>query len=182
MDMLKQDDPTARLEAALYASGRPLSLDELIRISGNGSRKQTIELLDGIIQRSQRAFRALEIALLPNGNYVFQVKPRYYQYVRRFATSPHLSGALRRTLGYIAANQPVSSKDLADVRGTGVYGHLKELRQLGYVQYQRAGRVKIYHTTEEFENYFGIDDPAQIKKSLLARMDTASGKDVASSG
>ncbi len=42
-------EATARLEAALYSSGRPLSIEELIKASGTENRA-TVELLDDMHQ------------------------------------------------------------------------------------------------------------------------------------
>ena len=63
--------------------------------------------------------------------------------------------------------QPVSSKQLVEVRGSGVYSHLKELRQLDFVECQNVGRTKIYSTTEKFQKYFGIQGDIDIVKQQL---------------
>jgi len=44
-----------------------------------------------------------------------------------------------------------------EVRGSGVYTHLKELRQLNFIEHQTVGRLRIYSTTEKFQKYFGIE-------------------------
>jgi len=46
-----EDEATARLEAALYSAGRPLSIEELIKASGTESRKMTLNLLTNIMKK-----------------------------------------------------------------------------------------------------------------------------------
>ncbi len=161
------DEAIARLEAALYSAGRPLSIEELIKASGTESRPKTISLLDSIIKKAKNAFRSIEIVILPDGNYVFQLKPEHSSSVRRYASKPILARATQKTLSYIAFEQPVSSKQLVEIRGSGVYGHLKELRQLNFIQNQNIGRMKIYSTTEKFQKYFGIAGDVDILKQKL---------------
>ena len=63
--------------------------------------------------------------------------------------------------------QPIASKQLVETRGSGVYAHLKELRQLDYITHQNVGRLKIYTTTEKFQKYFGIQGDVEDLKSRL---------------
>ena len=161
------NESTARLESALYSAGRPLSVEELIRASGTESRPKTLALLDSIIKKTKNAFRSIEIIILPDGNYVFQLKPEYSSSIRRYASKPILSKATQKTLSYIAFEQPVSSKQLVEIRGSGVYVHLKELRQLDFIENQNIGRIKIYSTTEKFQKYFGISGDTNILKQRL---------------
>ena len=44
-----EDEATARIEAALYSAGRPLSIEELIKASGTESRTKTLNILNNII-------------------------------------------------------------------------------------------------------------------------------------
>jgi len=161
------DEATAKIESALYSAGRPLSIEDLIRASGTESRPKTLALLDSIMKKTKNAFKSIEIVILPDGNYVFQLKPEYSSSVRKYASKPILSKATQKTLSYIAFEQPVSSKQLVEIRGSGVYVHLKELRQLNFIENQNIGRMKIYSTTEKFQKYFGISGDVNILKQRL---------------
>ena len=162
-----ESEATAKLESALYSAGRPLSIEELIRASGTESRPKTMTILESIIKKTKNAFMAIEIVILPDGNYVFQLKPEYSSSVRKYASKPILAKAAQKTLSYVVMAQPVSSKQLVEVRGSGVYSHLKELRQLDFVECQNIGRTKIYSTTEKFQKYFGIQGDIDIVKQQL---------------
>ena len=161
------DEATAKIESALYSAGRPLSVEDLIRASGTESRPKTLALLDSIMKKTKNAFKSIEIVILPDGNYVFQLKPEYSSSIRKYASKPILSKATQKTLSYIAFEQPVSSKQLVEIRGSGVYVHLKELRQLDFIENQNIGRMKIYSTTEKFQKYFGISGDVNILKQRL---------------
>lgn len=165
------DEATARIEAALYSAGRPLKIEDIIRASGTESRTKTLELLENIMKKTKSAFKALEIVILPDGSYVMQLKPEYSSTVKRYASKPVLPNATLKTLSYIAYMQPISSKQLVETRGSGVYGHLKELRQLDYISHQNVGRLKIFTTTEKFQKYFGIQgDVEDLKQRLFSKV------------
>ncbi|MGI0101741.1 MAG: SMC-Scp complex subunit ScpB [Nitrosotalea sp.] len=167
MGKIEDDEAIARLEAALYSAGRPLTIEELIKASGTESRTKTLSLMTGIVKKTKSAFRALEIASLPDGSYVFQLKPEYNTVIRKYASKPLLPTATLKTLSYVAYMQPISSKRLVEVRGSGVYLHLKLLEQLAYIEHQNVGRLKIYNTTEKFQKYFGIQGDKDLLKQKL---------------
>tara|TARA_Y100000815_G_C13289177_1_gene480083 strand:- start:157 stop:681 length:525 start_codon:yes stop_codon:yes gene_type:complete len=162
-----ENEAAARIESALYSSGRPLSIEELIKASGTESRPRTLAILDSLIKKTKNVFAAIEIVVLPDGNFVFQLKPEYSSSVRKYASKPILSRAVQKTLSYIAYSQPISSRQLVEVRGSGVYSQLKELRQLNFIEHQNAGRLRIYSTTQKFQKYFGIEGDVNVLKQKL---------------
>ncbi len=165
------DEATARIEAALYSAGRPLRIEDIVRASGTESRTKTMTLLESIMKKTKSAFKGLEIAILPDGSYVMQLKPEYSSTVKRYASKPVLPNATLKTLSYIAYMQPIASKQLVETRGSGVYAHLKELRQLDYITSQNVGRMKIFTTTDKFQKYFGIQgDVEDLKQRLFSKV------------
>ena len=167
MGKIEDDEANARLEAALYSAGRPLTIEELIKASGTESRTKTLALMTNLVKRTKATFKAIEVASLPDGSYVFQLKPEYNTVIRKYASKPLLPTATLKTLSYIAYMQPVSSKRLVEVRGSGVYLHLRVLEQLAYIEHQNVGRLKIYNTTEKFQKYFGIQGDKDLLKQKL---------------
>jgi segregation and condensation protein B len=175
MGKIEDDEANARLEASLYSAGRPLTIEELIKASGTESRTKTLALMTSLVKRTKSAFKAIEVASLPDGSYVFQLKPEYNTVIRKYASKPILPTATLKTLSYIAYMQPVSSKRLVEVRGSGVYLHLKLLQQLAYIEHQNVGRLKIYNTTEKFQKYFGIQgDKDLLKQKLFTKVRSSS--------
>lgn len=165
--MLPEDEITARIETVLYSSGRPLSLDEIVMASGISSRTRVSRILMTLIDKTRSLFKAIEIARLDDGNYVLQVKSNYTPLVRKFAQRPIISSGALRTLSYIAYEQPLDSRRLLQIRGSQVYDHVRELLQVGFVEFEKVGRIKIYKTTKKFQIYFGISDFSAMKEKLV---------------
>lgn len=158
----------ARIEAALYSAGRPLSIDELMRASGTNSKEKTVRIVNELMKSVKSTFKAIEISQLEDGTYVFQLKPEYTPLIRKFAQHPLVPSAALKTLSYIAYEQPVTSKRLVQIRGSQVYAHIKELEQLQFIEHENLGRLKVYRTTKKFQEYFGINDIGSMKSKLVA--------------
>jgi segregation and condensation protein B len=166
-ESLPEEEIAARIEAALYSAGRPLSLDDLTRASGTNSKEKTRRVIIDLARKAKETFRAIEIAQLEDGRYVFQLRAEYTPLVRKFAQHPLLPSAALKTLSYIAYEQPVTSKRLVQIRGSQVYSHIKVLEQLQFVEHENLGRLKVYRTTSKFQSYFGITDLNAIKSKLV---------------
>jgi segregation and condensation protein B len=171
-ESLPEEEISARIEAALYSAGRPLSLDDLTRASGTNSKEKTRRLIIDLAKKAKASFRAIEIAQLEDGRYVFQLRSEYTPLVRKFAQHPLLPSAALKTLSYIAYEQPVTSKRLVQIRGSQVYSHIKVLEQLQFVEHENLGRLKVYRTTPKFQSYFGITDLNAIKSKLVTTTTT----------
>ena len=172
---LPEDEIAARIEAALYSAGRPLSLDELIRASGTNSKEKTHRVVNDLAKKANSTFRAIEIVQLEDGKFVLQLRPQYTPLVRKFAQHPLLPSGALKTLSYIAYEQPVTSKRLVQIRGSQVYSHIKVLEQLQFVEHENLGRLKVYRTTPKFQNYFGITDINAVKSKLVTAATTTTG-------
>lgn len=160
----------ARIEAALYSSGRPLSVEEIQKAAGTDSMNKAVKMTRELANIVNSHMHALELVESQDGSFALQLKLQYNSVVRKFATKPFLSHATLKTLSCIAYMQPVTSKQLVEIRGSQVYVHLKLLVQAGFLSYQKLGRLKIYQTTKKFQDYFGIDgDLDKLKKKLLKK-------------
>lgn len=170
---LPEEEIAARIEAALYSAGRPLSLDELVKASGTNSKEKTHRVVNDLARKAKSTFRAIEITQLEDGKYVFQLRPEYTPLVRKFAQHPLLPSGALKTLSYIAYEQPVTSKRLVQIRGSQVYPHIKVLEQMEFVEHENLGRLKVYRTTPKFQAYFGITDLNTVKSKLVTTGTTA---------
>jgi segregation and condensation protein B len=171
---LPEQEITARIEAALYSAGRPLSVEELIRASGTNSKEKTIKVVTDLIRKTKSVFNAIEISQLEDGTYVFQLKPAYTPVVRKFAQQPLISSSSLKTLSYIAYEQPVTSRRLVQIRGSQVYTHLRELESVSFIEHEKLGRLKVYRTTKKFQDYFGVNDLDSMKSKLIAMTNKSS--------
>jgi segregation and condensation protein B len=160
----------ARVEAALYASGRPLDAVEIARVAGTASQRKGVAIAREIAKAVKDSMQAVEVVEYPGPKFAMQLKNQYTQVARRFATRPLLSRAALRTLSFVAYFQPISSSELVLRRSSTVYQHLKELEDVGFVSSKREGRSKAYTTTGRFADYFGLSsDLSTMKKQLESR-------------
>ena len=167
---VSDEEIRAKIEAALYSSGRALDAEQLARAAGISSKKRAMDEAKAIQSRMKSMLSAVEVVEYPGQRYAMQLKAEYTNVARRFATKPLLSKAALRTLSFIAYFQPISSADLALRRGSQAYDHLKDLEEVGFLAWERKGRSKLYRTTTEFSEYFGLSvDPQTLKHQLERR-------------
>ncbi len=159
----------ARIEAALYAAGRPLSLDELVRASGITSRKKVLDSARNLREDVSMALAALEVVEIDNERFVMQLKPEYSNVAKRFATRPLLPKSAMKTLSYIVYFQPIMGQELASRRGGQAYSHLRELKSMGFIKSERMGRSRLYRTSDIFSEYFGLSKDSKTMKQELKK-------------
>lgn len=160
----------ARIEAALYVSGRPLSAEELAKAVGSTSKRKAITVARSLMQSYNSSEHAIQIVEYSGNRFAMQLKPQFAKIAKRFSMKPLLSQSTLKTLTYIAFFQPITSQDLAEKRGPQVYQHIKRLEQMGFIEGEPSGKTKIYRTTPTFAEYFGLSlDAEQLKKELQAK-------------
>lgn len=166
---VSDEEIRARIEAALYSSGRALDAELLAKAAGISSKKRAMDEAKAIQSRMKSMLSAVEVVEYPGQRFAMQLKAEYTNVARKFATKPLLSKAALRTLSFIAYFQPISSADLALRRGSQAYDHLKDLEEVGFLAWERKGRSKLYRTTIEFSEYFGLSIDTQTLKHQLER-------------
>ncbi|HLQ06390.1 MAG TPA: SMC-Scp complex subunit ScpB [Nitrososphaerales archaeon] len=160
----------AKVEAALYAAGRPLTVDEIAHVAGTASERKATAVAREIARTVNGTMQAVEVVEYPGPKFAMQLKAQYTQTARKFATRPLLSKAALRTLSFIAFFQPITSAELVQRRGSTTYQHLKELEEVGFIAEERQGRSKVYRTTVRFAEYFGLStDLTTMKRQLEGR-------------
>lgn len=159
----------ARIEVALYASGRPLSLEEISKVSKIASKRRLLEIMRDLASRINSTFVAMELKEIEGPMYSLQLKPIYNSIAKKFATKPLLSTGTLRTLSYIVYLQPVSAHELVQRRGSQAYAHLKELSEVGFLKYERRGRSRVFTTTDSFADYFGLSRDTDLQRKQVVK-------------
>ena len=160
----------AKVEAALYAAGRPLTTEEIAHVAGTSSERKAAAIAREIAKSVNGSMQAVEVVEYAGPRFAMQLKAKYTQMARKFATRPLLSRAALRTLSYIAFFQPITSTELVLRRGSTVYQHLKELEEVGFIVGERLGRGSAYRTTSRFAEYFGLStEVTAMKRQLESR-------------
>lgn len=159
----------ARVEVALYASGRPLSLDEISKVARIASKRRLAELMSLLARKVNSTFAAIELKEAEGPIYSLQLKPNFNSIAKKFATKPLLSGAVLKTLSYVVYLQPVSSQELVQRRGSQVYTHLKQLVEVRFLHAERRGRTRVFRTTDLFADYFGLSHDMEMQRRQVAK-------------
>jgi segregation and condensation protein B len=155
-------------EAALFMSPEPLTLDELTKIMNAASFSVSLKILDDLIGEYEKKDTSLEIVKTDDSRYVMRVKGDFLDNVSHLAVSTEMTKAVLRTLGLIAAKQPVKQSLVVAIIGNKAYNYVGELENNGFVRAKKFGNTKILETTEKFDNYFG-KDVEQIKRIAAAQ-------------
>lgn len=152
------------IEAALFAAGRPVSLDELRGLFGAGDSappKSDIRKAIALLQQDCEG-RGLEVAEVASG-YRAQVRASMSPWLAKLweIRPPRYSRALMETLAIIAYRQPVTRGDVEEVRGVSVTANImRTLLERGWVRVvghrDVPGKPEMFGTTREFLDYFGL--------------------------
>ncbi len=165
------------IEAALYVAGRPLDLKTLCSIVNSRSEKKVQKLARMLMREYRKRATALEILELSDNRFVMQLKSEFSNKVKKLAIRPLLTDGPLRTLSYIAYRQPISQKQVVEVRGKHAYRHIKELVKMGLVSREKNGRDLILRTTDFFADYFGLSRDIRAMKRQLKRIFDKSGEE-----
>lgn len=159
----------ARIEAALYAAGRPLTPKELASAAGITSQRKAVKATRALARIISSTLKAIEIVELMDKKFTMQLKQQYTKVARRYSIKPLVPHSALKTLSYIAYFQPISALELAERRGKHIYQHLKMLEQFGFISGEPSGRTKNYRTTLAFSEYFGLSSDLEIMKKQLLK-------------
>ena len=155
--------PLARLlEAALFASARPIPLEDLASLDPDASKAALSSALDEIRECYDQQGHGVELVELAGGWQVL-TRAEYTEAIERaqLAARPHrLSAAALETLAIIAYRQPIGRADIEDIRGVAVGGVLKSLHERGLIDVvgrgEGIGRPLHYGTTSIFLEQFAL--------------------------
>lgn len=159
----------AIVEALIFASPDPLTLKGLGKVLEAESPDLVAAAVDALKQRyaGQGGLQLVEVA----GGYQIVTRPDLHEWVRRLfheRTTQKLSVAALETLAVIAYKQPITSAEIAEIRGvntSGVLGTLIDRKLVKIVgRKQVVGRPFMYATTREFLNRFGLRDLNDLPK------------------
>ncbi|HHW23172.1 MAG TPA: SMC-Scp complex subunit ScpB [Clostridiaceae bacterium] len=149
------------IEAVLFASGDPVSLDKIAEIIGH-DRKTTRVLMSNLIYKYQNASRGIMIRQIDDG-YQLCTKPELDEYIQKLGTVRKRQGltpAAYETLSIIAYNQPVTRAYIEQVRGVNSDSVIQKLIERNLIREagrdDSPGKPKLYETTEEFLRVFGF--------------------------
>jgi segregation and condensation protein B len=150
-------------EALLFAADSPLSLEEMRQALPEGERGSAEAGLALLLSRYAEEDRALQI-LAVAGGYRMTTRPVHDRVVRalyRNRQRLRLGRAALETLAIVAYRQPITSPEIAEIRGKDPSGVLRTLLERSLVRTRGRKRVVgkpfLYGTTREFLEQFGLN-------------------------
>lgn len=151
------------VEAALLASGGPLTVDQLCALFGERDAPERQEVRAVLKQlQEEYADRGVELKQVASG-FRFQVRESMSSWLTKLweERPPRYSRALMETLAIIAYRQPVTRGDVEDIRGvsvtTNIIRTLLERNWIKVVGHRDVpGKPAMFGTTREFLDYFDL--------------------------
>ena len=150
------------LEAALFASPRPIATEELAALDPDSSPAGFQAALDELREHYNVDGHGVELVEVGGGWQVL-TRPEYTEAIERaqMAVRPQrLSAAALETLAIVAYRQPIGRADVAEIRGVDVGAVLKSLHERGLIDVigraEGLGRPLLYGTTRLFLEQFAL--------------------------
>lgn len=151
-------DAARAVEALLFASESPLSVEDIARRLG-------VDTVEAALADLTEAYAGRGINLVERGGrWHFQTAPDMAHLLRETReASRKLSRAAIETLAIIAYQEPVSRAEIEAIRGVQISkGTLDVLMEAGWIapagRRQVPGRPLTYATTPDFLTHFGLSD------------------------
>ncbi|MCW8880558.1 MAG: SMC-Scp complex subunit ScpB [Kangiellaceae bacterium] len=151
------------LEATLMAIGKPMSMEQLMKLFEKEERPSASRVKDQLnLLQEECEGRGVELKEVANG-YRYQARQEYSDWLSRLweEKPAKYSRAYLETLALIAYRQPVTRAEIEEVRGVSVSSHIIKtmlerewIRVVGHRDV--PGRPSLYATTKQFLDYFNM--------------------------
>ncbi len=167
------------IEALIFASDKPLSLNELTELVNNAlgfiEDRTTPEQIDASInaieEKYSSEFYPFEV-VQSGGGWQFLTKKEFHKTIAQLNGDKFLkklSVASLETLSIIAYKQPVTKSEIEIIRGVNCDYAVQKLLEKELVviagrKEDSPGKPLIYTTSRSFMDYFGINTPDDLPK------------------
>ena len=151
------------IEAALFATGKPLQLDHMLQLFEDNDAPEKAKLREVLADLADDyQHRGIELKEVSSG-FRIQIRSDYSRWVSRLWDEKpgRYSRALMETLALIAYRQPITRGEIEDIRGVSVSSHIMKtllerewVRSVGHRDV--PGRPSLYATTRAFLDYFNL--------------------------
>jgi len=167
---MEPNELRAAIEAILFVTNEPVTLDELVDAFGEAERGAIVEQLDEIrriLESSIGGFMLEQTA----GGWRLATRPEHEPTLKKYFARKgenRLSIAALETLAIIAYRQPVTAPEVSDLRGvnsTAVIRTLLERRMIRVAGRKNVvGSPFLYRTTRDFLVHFGLNDVRDLPR------------------
>lgn len=165
-----ENNTKSAIEAMLFASEKPLTIEQLRSALGNleaTSVRAGLEELAHDYEEQNRGMRIVEIA----GGFRMVTSTNFGPFLRKLFKDRNverLSKPALETLAIIAYKQPVTRLEIQLLRNVNVDGVIKSLLERNVIRIagrkKAPGRPCVYGTTRQFLEYFGLKSLDELPK------------------
>lgn len=152
------------VEAVLFAAGRTVSLEEMMKLIGTHDEsavKKAVRELKHDLEEKESPTMVVE----EGTGWKLVVHEKFLPTVQQIVPHTDLSRPILETLAVVAWKQPAKQADVVKYRGSTAYDHIKELERLGYIAREKQGRSFKVKVTTKFFEYFDL--PKEKLKELF---------------
>jgi len=160
LDEQKEKEYLRKIEAALFISGKFLSIKELVALTNINP-----VLLHGLLEKLVEKYEDSAIKIVKKGElWKMDVSEEHTDMVNTLATgSAEFSKAEQETLAVIAYKQPIKQSIVIKIRGNKAYEHVRKFIEAGLLRAKKSGRTKELSLSDEFYDYFKLDRETDLK-------------------
>ncbi len=169
----KLDDLVLRVEAVLFAAGKPLSVREITTALELDDFRPVQKAVRTLQQTYENRQSALEVRRVGD-RYALQLEEKFVPTVHS-VTPVEMAPRTLKALTLIAYHQPILQSVLVRMIGEVAYEGVQHLRGLGLVRTEAKGSTLELTTTKRFAEYFGIAStrPEEIRRFLEQKLGVA---------
>src|SRR5881398_2591032 len=161
---MNDNELRAALEAILFVSNEPVSLDDLVGAFDNDGREAIVAQLDEIkrlLDANVGGFTLEQTA----GGWRLATRPEHDAVLKKYYAlkgQNRLSIAALETLAIVAYRQPITAPEVSEIRGVNSNQTIRTLLERRMIRV--AGRKNVvgspflYRSTREFLVHFGLND------------------------
>jgi segregation and condensation protein B len=155
------------IESLLFASDRPLPVNELKKLVGERNGGKLTAALEALRTRRDEEGAGIQVIEVAGGWHLRTRSDNAPWVSRLVAGRPQrLTRAMLETLSIVAYRQPITRPEIDDVRGVDCGPVLKTLLDRGLVRMigkkEEVGRPILYGTTPEFLRIFSLKDLTEL--------------------
>jgi segregation and condensation protein B len=159
----------AVVEALIFASPEPITPKMLFKLLADEPKEDVTAAIAALKTdyENRPGLQMVEVA----GGYQIVTRPDLHEWVRRLfheRSSQKLTVQGLETLAVIAYKQPITSLEIAEIRGVNTSGVLSTLLERHLIKIvgrkNVVGRPFLYATTKEFLVRFGLNDLNDLPK------------------
>src|SRR5258708_4498667 len=167
------ENPELYIEALIFSSEQSIRIEEIMfclqaAFERDFTKEDVTLSIDNIQKKYQDENFAIELVNISNG-YQFLTKKNYHAIISLLQlqrSKKKLSPAALETLAIIAYKQTVTKLEIEQIRGVNSEYSIQKLLEKELItivgKSETVGRPILYSTSQQFMDYFGINDLGEL--------------------